>query len=379
MQVREDTKIYGMLNKSLNRYSVGGIGMVGSRGRDVVLASRGISLFAKYIGGFLFWVMAARDASAHVKWFCAYDAAGQPRGLENVLCQDFELLLGLALFWLFAGCLVERTVLGVAMANSLNRVTNGLRQHTDLMIRAVCGFFFISIWAVGGILLTPELKTTSPLVGILQLAIAAGLFSRRTMPLSAAGIVVLFGLAVREYGSFHLADYPIFLGIAAYLALTGLQKDVFGLRPLDIVRYATAVTLMWASVEKWAYPEWSFPLLIEHPGLTFGFDSEFYMRAAGVVEFTLAFALVWTPLVRRVAATMLVGMFISACFEFGKLDAIGHSAIIGVLIAIICDNRLAESDRRVPWLAPVVLCAALTVTLSAYYLGHAAIFNTSIL
>jgi hypothetical protein len=184
---------------------------------------------------------------------------------------------------------------------------------------------------------------------------------------------------VRDYGTFHLADYPIFLGVAAYLALTGLQKDLFGVSPLDVVRYATAVTLMWASIEKWAYPEWSFPLLIEHPGITLGFNNEFYMRAAGMVEFTLAFALAWTPLVRRVAAAMLLGMFISACFEFGKLDVIGHSAIIVVLIAIVSDTRQAKADYRPPLLAPAGLCAALTVTLFAYYVGHAAIFNTTIL
>ncbi|EHR00946.1 hypothetical protein Bra471DRAFT_01593 [Bradyrhizobium sp. WSM471] len=241
--------------------------------------------------------------------------------------------------------------------------------NTEEMIRAVCGFFFISLWAVGGILLTPELKTTSPMVGPLQLAIATGLLSRRTMLFSAAGIAVLFALAVRDYGTFQLADYPIFLGLAAYLALTGLQKDLFGVPPLDVVRYATAVTLMWASVEKWAYPEWSFPLLIEHPGMTLGFDSEFYMRAAGMVEFTLAFALAWTPLVRRVAAAILLGMFISACFEFGKIDLIGHSAIIVVLVAILSDNQPSEADYRAPWLAPAGLCAALTVTLFAYYVA----------
>lgn len=348
-------------------------------GRDAVSASRGKLLFAKSIAGFSFCVLGSQAASAHVKWFCAYDAAGQPRGLENVLCQDFELLLGLALLWFFSGCVVERTSLGELMARSLNRFTEGLRLHNEVVIRAVCGFFFISLWAIGGIILTPELKTTSPMVGPLQLAIAAGLLSRRTMPLSAAGIVVLFGLAIRDYGTFHLADYPIFLGLAAYLAFTGLQKDLFGVPPLDLVRYATAITLMWASIEKWAYPEWSFPLLIEHPGITLGFNNEFYMRAAGMVEFTLAFALAWTPLVRRTAAAVLLGMFISACFEFGKLDVIGHSAIIVVLVAILSDNRAIEADSRAPWLAPAGLCAALTATLFAYYVGHAAIFNTTIL
>ncbi|QPF84210.1 hypothetical protein IC762_32095 [Bradyrhizobium genosp. L] len=321
--------------------------------------------------------MSARSADAHVKWFCAFDVAGQPRGLENVLCMDFELLLGIAVFWLFAGCLIEPTAVGEATIRALDRITSPLRPYTDVMIRAVVAFFFISIWAVGGILLTPELKTTSPLVGVLQLAIAAGMLSRRTLPLSALGMAVIYGIAVRNYGVFHLADYPIFLGVAAYLALTGLKKDLFGVQPIDVMRYATAVTLMWASIEKWAYPEWSFPLLIEHASITFGFDNEFYMRAAGMVEFALAFALVWTPLIRRCAATVLTGMFISACFEFGKIDTIGHSAIIAVLLAIVCDNR--SSERRAPWLAPVGLCAALSVTLFAYYVGHAALFKTAVL
>jgi hypothetical protein len=89
--------------------------------------------------------------------------------------------------------------------------------------------------------------------------------------------------------------------------------------------------------------------------------------------------LLWTPLVRRYAATVLAGMFIAACFEFGKIDTIGHSAIIAVLFSIIADDRRVESDRRVPLLAPVGFCAALAVTLFAYYVGHASIFNTSIL
>ena len=66
---------------------------------------------------------------------------------------------------------------------------------------------------------------------------------------------------------------------------------------------------MWASIEKWAYPEWTFPLFIEHPEMSLNYDVAFFMRAAGVIEFTLAFALLWTPLVRRSAAIVLAGIF----------------------------------------------------------------------
>jgi hypothetical protein len=318
-------------------------------------------------------------ASAHVKWFCAFDVAGQPRGLENVLCPDFELLAGLSVLALLIGCLTETTPVGASMIRSLDRASAGLRDSTELMFRFGTAFFFIAIWAVGGILLTPELKTNSPLISMLHLAIAAGMISRRTMPLSALGIGIIFAVAIWQYGIFHLADYPVFLGVAAYLALTGLQKNLFGLRPIDVVRWTAAITLMWASIEKWAYPEWSFPLLIQHPGMALGYDAEFFMRAAGAIEFILAFGLIWSPLVRRLSAVMLAGMFISAAVEFGKIDIIGHTLIVVVLLGIVADDGGKERLVRFPYLAPVGYGAALAGFLGLYYGGHALIFGTSII
>ena len=317
-------------------------------------------------------------ASAHVKWFCAYDIAGQPVGLENVLCPDFELLFGLSVLALMAGCLVEGTPLGEPLLRAMDRATQFVRDNTELFFRAGCGFFFIAIWAIGGILLTPELKTNSAAIGALQLAIAAGMLSRRTMPLSAIGIFAIFAVATWGYGVFHLADYPIFLGIAAYIALTGLHKDLFGARPIDVVRWSAGVTLMWASIEKWAYPEWSFPLFVEHPQLSMGFDPTFFMRAAGAVEFALAFALMWTPLVRRVAAVLLTSMFISAVFEFGKIDMIGHSLIVVVLLAVVADDSRKTGLERFPWLVPVGYTAALSLFLAVYYLAHSVLYGTSL-
>ena len=320
----------------------------------------------------------ADDASAHVKWFCAFDVAGQPRNLENVLCANFELLIGVAMLSILAGCLIERTVLSDHIHRALDSVFSGVQANTEMMFRAGCGFFFVAIWATGGILLTPELKTTSTAIGFLHLAIAAGMLSRQTMPLSAAGIVILFVTAILQYGAFHLADYPVFLGVAAYLVLVGLQSNFFGMRPLDVVRWAAAITLMWASVEKWAYPQWTFPLINDNPAMTMGFDPEFYMQAAGVVEFTLAFALIWTPLVRRVAAIILSAAFIAAIAQFGKVDAIGHALIIVVLIAIAADNVKVWEKRWNSLLAPAGYCAALAVFLTLYYLSHAAIFGSAL-
>ena len=324
--------------------------------------------------------MLVGSAEAHVKWFCAFDVAGQPRGLENVLCSDFEYLIGLSLIALLAGALFEGTHIGAAMQRSMDRITAPILDRTELMFRAGTAFFFIAVWGFGGVLLTPELKTDSALIGAIQLGIAAGMLSRRTMPLSALGIVVLYATALYNYGLFHLLDYPVFLGVAAYLALTGLQRDFFGIKAIDIVRWTAGVTLMWASIEKWAYPEWTYPLLAQHPGMTLGFDADFYMRAAGAVEFALAFALVWTPLVRRVAAIMLTPMFIGAVFTFGKVDMIGHTLIVVVLFAIAADNRGSNRELvRYPYLMPVGYAAALALFMAAYYGAHTALFGTAFL
>jgi len=322
------------------------------------------------------WV---RPASAHVKWFCAYDVAGQPDHLKQVLCPNFGFLLGVSLVALFAGALLEGTPLGDAMLRAFDRATRHVRDNLETIFRAAVGFFFISIWAVGGILLTPELKTQSIFMGAIQLGIAASMLSRRTMPLGGLGIFILYGVATWNYGIFHLADYPVFLGVGTYLILVGTQSTFFGERPIDMLRWAAGITLMWASIEKWAYPEWSYPLLTLHPEMTFGYSPQFYMLAAGMVEFALAFALLWTPLVRRVAAVLLAEIFISAVFEFGKIDLIGHSLIVIALFAIIADDARSPVGFRRPWVLPLSYASALVLFLALYYEGHAVLFGTAIL
>jgi hypothetical protein len=323
-------------------------------------------------------LLSAGQAEAHVKWFCAYDIAGRPDGLGNVLCQDFELLTGLAIAVLLAGCLFERTFAGEALTRSFDRISTIVQSNTDVLIRAGLGFFLISLWSLGGIILTPELTTSSLLIPNLQLFMAACLLWPKTMPIAAAGLVFLFGDGVIQYGLFHMMDYPIFLGIAAYLAATGLKRDIFGVSPLDVLRWSVAITLMWASIEKWAFPEWSYPLFLTHPNLSMGYEPAFFMRAAGVVEFTLSFALICTPLARRFAAVMLTATFVSAIAEFGKVDAIGHAPIIVALIAIFADKTGATAKQKAWTLAalPLQYGAALATFVALYYAGHAVAFGT---
>ncbi len=336
---------------------------------------RGVIQLQVALGGL---VVLPMPAYAHVKWFAPYDVASAPKQLAAVLNWPFAelLVLSIVLFW--CGAALETTKIGVAISRAMDSVFAPLRPRTDSLVRGGTAMFFTAIFALGDIILTPELATSFLATQWLQAAIAIGVFWQPTMALSGLGIVALFAQGIWSYGLFHMMDYPIFLGAAGYLIMRGLGlQSLRGVRPLDVVLWGSAITLMWASVEKWAYPNWSYPVLAAHPNLTDGLDPKFFMLAAGLVEFSLAFALLWTPMVRRVAAILLVSMFVSAVLEFGKIDAIGHLLIIVLLLAIAADDQ--ASCRSKPSFAPLWYSVALATTLIAYYVGHVLIYFTPVI
>ena len=107
-----------------------------------------------------------------------------------------------------------------------------------------------------------------------------------------------------------------------------------------------------------------------------GFTPDFFMRAAGAVEFALAFSLIWTPLVRRVGAIMLAAMFVSAVFEFGKIDLIGHSLIVVALFGIIADDGGKRRGCAIPGYCRSAMPRRWPLFLAVYYVAHAELFGT---
>jgi hypothetical protein len=318
-------------------------------------------------------VLLPMPALAHVKWFEPYDVAAAPRPLAQVLTSQALALLLVALSVAWIASLIEGTGFGRWILSALDRATGFMRERIEHWLRAGTAVFFSALFAQGGIILTPELTTRQGWVPWLQAAIALGMFWRATLPLAALGIVVLFADATWLYGTFHLLDYPVFLGLAGYLALSASRDQRTLAIRLDIVRCALAVTLMWASIEKLAYPQWTAPLLHEHPELTLGLDGAFYMTSAAIVEFSIGFALLGTPLARRAAAVLLAVMMVAAVATFGKVDAIGHLMIVLILIAVAVDNRARGANRGV--LVPATKALAFACTVMAYYGVHALSFQ----
>jgi len=321
-------------------------------------------------------------AYAHVKWFAPYVVGAAPRPVTDTLTNHyFWAGIALVLVFFMASVIVERSRYGDAVCAGLDRFTGPLWNRADDFTRAIIGAFFVAIFAVGGVYLTPDLKTPSEWVSWVQLLIAIGVFSRRTMKASAIGILFLWFIALRDYELFHLLDYlALGLGVAAYLWLASSEdKPSWYAKRFYILRWGVAIALMWSSLEKFAYPEWFYPLVEEKPFLTFGLPRDMFIPMAGVAEFTMGFGLLWTPLIRRLSAIALLIIFNAAVYPFGRIDLVGHALIMATLILILIDpTRMRAPEKTTPQavlLVPVMLSVAMLSIGSAYWGLHRTFFG----
>ena len=319
--------------------------------------------------------LTSTTATAHVKWFVNCNVSDDPLPAQAVLTPTFLVFFTLFLVLLFLGCAAERTALGASISQLLDRYAAPLHRRADDLLRSVAAVSFALLWADGGLIITPELKAGSIWLSAIQLLIPMYMFGRATLPAAGAGIIVLYGFGVATYGLFHMLDYPVFVGLGVFFALSVSQNTKLLAFRFDFLRWTVACSLLWPSIEKFVYPGWVAPIAITHPEVTLGFDVATVVTAAGVVEFGLSFALFWTPLVRRFAALALMALLTAATFDFGKMDGIGHLMIITILIVVFAHPG-GTHDRRHPVLAPLAGGMALAAVILLYTGGHALYYGS---
>jgi hypothetical protein len=183
----------------------------------------------------------------------------------------------------------------------------------------------------------------------------------------------LWLLALTQYELFHLFDYlALGVGVAGYLVLAASNKPDWHRYRFVVLRWGVAIALMWSSLEKFAYPDWFYPLVEEKPFLTFGMPRDVFIPMAGVAEFTMGFGLLWTALVRRLSALALFIIFNMAVYPFGRLDLVGHALIMAVIVIIFADPtpQVRFALRRTLVAIPATLVATLAAFAMSYWGLH---------
>lgn len=278
-------------------------------------------------------------AGAHIKWFYPYDLSEAPRNMGEVLNPEFAALYVLSIVCIYVFFFIDRLWYR-------NRFLDGLlgdlvvsQASAAWIIRGATAFLFVMLFFYGlqnqALFLTPELHTDLPYVKWAQLAMVLAVFWRVTTPIAGFGILALYAISIHYYGIYHLIDYMFFLGLAVFLILLPLQSDRWTRIRYVTLFASTGLTIGWGAIEKFAYPQWTYPLLHDQPFLLMGMEPGFYMTLAGFVEFNLAFILLSSASVAsRMLALFLNSVFMLAIYMFGLIDAVGHAIIIAVLVVL---------------------------------------------
>ena len=327
---------------------------------------------------------------AHVKWFSMMaNCASTPITTLDIVSSPLFVGLSLAAFAaMFAIAAVDGRI--SRGANAAERLTAWIDNEAAGLIapllRIGVAVYFVSIVAYfygSPIILTVELKTDAMWVPALQIAIAATVLVRRSAIFAAFGIVVLFAYSVSRYGVFHMLDYPFFLGVAGFLSLDSLYGQQKQTQGLGILRVTVGISLLWCSVEKWLYPNWTQELLQSDLRvlLETGLSPALIVMGAGFVEFCLAFVLILGRFASQIAAAVLLSVMVSAIPLVGPIDLIGHLPILVVLVILAATRnpigRVAaeKGEQRNDFDVAISFMVSVPGFIAAYYLGHELVYG----
>ena len=181
-------------------------------------------------------------AEAHIKWFAPYDVPAQPRILSDVFSAGYIQLIVIALVILVVACWVERTALGIALSRSFDRLGGGIRAAQRGSLRAGTGAFFVMLFALGNIILTPELINGVAAIQWLArrhcarhgLALDHGLLGGRDRRTLCLWRCCLWRLPLARLSDF---SRPCRLSRAHRGA-----RQIDNFRPIDVARWGVAIT-----------------------------------------------------------------------------------------------------------------------------------------
>ncbi|WP_133511265.1 hypothetical protein [Candidatus Thiosymbion oneisti] len=277
-------------------------------------------------------LLRAEPALAHIKWFVEFDIAEPPRQLTEVLNGTFWLLLLVASVGLLILYSIDIKWSRAQRFDWFGRFFSNQPNIVDTIARIGTGVFFVMLWLIGDVILAPDLLGDAAFLPYLHLFAAIFVLFESTMILSALCILALYGYGITQYGFYHMLDYMLFPGLAAYLVLKSIGGTRLEQYRVPLLVVGMLFSFLWVAIEKFAYPQWFDPFLDSNEFLTMGLPRDFFLMCAAFVEFTLVYVLLTGRNVVSLAALALNLMIIAGAVHFGKVDTIGHFLVIVILI-----------------------------------------------
>jgi hypothetical protein len=297
---------------------------------------------------------------AHIKWFAECKVADAPRPIGQVLNGTFVKGLLISIFAIYFFFLADRYIYKKGYWSRLDQRLRRLDVFATTVMRLSAAVFFLclGLWHLrfgDSFYLTPELTTTSRFVPWLQLLLGVCALWRPAMAVTGGGIFVLYVDAARHYGIYHMLDYTIFLGIGYFFLVGNIDRGQWKKSGFIVLFAATGLTLAWAAIEKFAYPQWSYQILERNSDMLLGMSPYLFLLVSGFIEFNLAFVVLGaTSIAGRLVALGLQSIFVLAIFKFGVVDAVGHLLIIAILLILVvrgptdARNMMVLPDKS-PW------------------------------
>jgi hypothetical protein len=281
-------------------------------------------------------------AEAHIKWFVEFDVSDPPQTLAVIQSKIYYIyLFGLSLLGVIVALLLDN--IWFKKFGRFTLVDDIFSHHKDIALniaRIGTGVFFVAIWLVGNVILTPELGTDAEYIPFIQLGIAISVLFKRCLWIAGLGILSLYTIATYEYGLFHLLDYVTFIGLAFYLILSSFKTERFDAYRLPILYYSLIFSFLWSAIEKIAYPQWFYSFLQKYELFTFGLDVDLFIACTAFVEFMLFFLLLIGKNGAIVLALLINILIISGNIYFGKMDTIGHFSSNFILVIMLIRGAL---------------------------------------
>lgn len=285
---------------------------------------------------FVLLLAAPLTAQAHVKWFADFAWSDQPATLEEVVDATFLGLGALSVAVIGTMVFLDRRLGQLNWYQAINDWIASYKEKSVAVLRIATGMTLLLSWQ-GDALLMPELEIPQAWVGWFQFALTLMLLSSRLTPFAGAGLFVLYGIGILEFGAFHMLDYIFIIGIGWFLIVSRSDNPrVWGTR-IPALYFTVGFSLCWVALEKLIYPQWGLYILETNPQLSLGFDIEFFLVAAAFVEFALGYLLI-INLLQRPLALVITLVFFTTTLVFGKVEVIGHLAIHAALIVFLIEG-----------------------------------------